>query len=96
MPCGMDLPVDTRMCLYHVAVGVVIENTLPTAASKLACKRGIVKKASEFRRQVVCIARAKRQASVAQYFDEAPQIGCDNRETPQHIFGENQAKNLAR
>jgi hypothetical protein len=89
MACGMDLPVDPCMCLYHVAVGVVIENTLPTAASKLACKRGIVKKSSEFRRQSVCIARAKRETSVAQDLDEAPQIGCDNRETPQHEFCKN-------
>jgi len=71
------------------------ERALPRALSEASSQRWIIKDLSKDLRERHCIAGAKCESSCAEHLYEGAEIRRNHWQTPQHIFGNNQAEDFS-
>lgn len=82
------------MSFQHVLKIAEGESALARMQGELCGKCRVVQDFGDFVCQRGSIAHGKREACIADDLDERAQAGCDDRQTTQHIFGNDQAEDF--
>src|SRR5580692_6988898 len=87
--------VNACVSLEHATKIAKFDRTPPPALRLLRCQDRIIQEARKLPRQFLRISGAKSYASFSEYLGEGPQVGRDDQQPAQHVFGHDQAKNLS-